>query len=102
MGTIGNNADGNIGYVRDSFFTEGEQDYFEKLMRNPDERRIHFKLARKNAQELFDKAMELIDRVEAGEFNEEQMQKAERAIVHLLAGIEDLQKVLELEREIEL
>ncbi len=97
MGTMGNNEDGNKSLVRDSFFTEGEKEYFEELMKKPEEKKIHNALTKENVQDLFDMAMELINRVEAGEFDEKQMEKVERLIAHLLAAIEDLQRVLELE-----
>ena len=49
------------------------------------------------AESLHTRAINLINRVEAGEFNEEQMVKVEHMIAHYLAAIEDLERVLELE-----
>ncbi len=98
MATVGNNMDGKKSHVRDSFFSsKGEKEYFEKLMQDPKERSIHAKALRMNADTLYKKAMDLINRVEAGEFNEEQMAKVEYMISHYLAGIDDLHKELILE-----
>ena len=46
--------------------------------------------------------MDLIKRVELGEFNDEQLEKVEYAIAHYLSGIEDLHQELILEKTFEL
>lgn len=97
MASIGNNTSGKIAHVRDSYFDSGEKEYLEELLKDPKEREIHQKLMQKNVEILYRKARELMVRVELGEFDEKQMVEAEYKITHLLAGIEDLEKVLELE-----
>ncbi len=67
-------------------------------MRNPKDQRIHAKMLEEKAETLYKKAMDLIKRVELGEFNDEQMEKVEYAISHYLAGIEDLHQELILEK----
>lgn len=69
----------------------------KELLKDPKERDLHAKLLKKDVATLYRKATELITRVELGEFNEEQMVEAEYRITHLLAAIEDLEKVLDLE-----
>lgn len=95
MATIGNNTSAEYARVRDIFFgSEGERKNFENLMQNPNEREIHTELLKKSADELYERAMNLINRVEYGEFNQEQMERVERAIAHCLAAIEDVQLAL--------
>ena len=95
MATLGNNVNPKYENTRKSFFSESEQEYFKKLLKDPKERAIHAKLLRQRAELLHEKAMGLINRVEAGEFNEEQMAKVEYEVSHYLAAIEDLERVLE-------
>jgi len=97
MSSIGNNVSGKIAHVRDSYFDSGEIEYLEELLKDPKEKAIHQKLLNYNAELLYQKAKELMVKVETGEFNEKQMAKAEYQITHLLAAIEDLEKTLILE-----
>lgn len=95
METIGNNTSAEYARVRDVFFgSEGERKNFENLMQNPNEREIHTELLKKSADKLYEMAMDLINRVECGEFNQEQMERVEREIAHYLAAIEDVQLAL--------
>jgi len=100
MSTIGNNISGEKSHVRDSFFDSKEEQYFKKLLSDPKERRLHSKLLKENVDKLYAKACNLIDRVEQGEFTEEEMVNVERAIAHCLAAIEDCEKVLEKELDL--
>ena len=68
-------------------------------MTDREERSLHCDLLRKKADELYAKAMDLIQRVDAGEFNEEKMMRVERVIAHCLAAIDDIE--LTLERELQ-
>jgi len=101
MATIGNNMSGKVSHIRDSYFDSGEYEYLQKLLADPKERAIHEKLLRKNADELYKKAMALIKNVELGKYNEEEMVKIEYMITHLLGAIEDLEKVIMLELDYE-
>lgn len=98
MATGGNNSNMKATELRESFFaSEEEREYFTKLMQDPKERKIHADLLAKSAKELYEKAISLIQRVESGEFNEEQMATVEYTIAHCLAAIEDIYMVLERE-----
>ena len=98
MASVGNNTSGKIAHVRDSYFDSGEKEYLEELLKNPKEMELHQKLLKVNAEKLYAKAQQLMVAVESGEFNEKQMAEAEYQITHLLAAIEDLEKVLILEK----
>ena len=102
MATVGNNTSAKHEQLREAFFTEGEKEQFKKVMSNPKDQRIHSKILEEKAETLYKKAMDLIKRVELGEFNDEQMEKVEYAISHYLAGIEDLHQELILEKTLEL
>lgn len=90
MATVGNNNNGEYSHLRDSFFTKGEEEQFKQRMQEPKEQIIHHSLLKQNVDKLYEKAMDLVQRVEQGEFNEEEMEKVERAIAHYLAAIDDL------------
>ena len=96
MASVGNNVNGKIAHVRDSYFDSGEKEYLEQLLKDPKQKALHEKLLRQDAEKLYEKAAELMTRVELGEFNEKQMAEAEYMITHLLGAIEDLERVLEL------
>lgn len=97
MSTIGNNGNLKFSQTRDSFFTDSEKEFFTKLLENPKERFIHTQLLRQKVESLYERALNLLNRVESGEFNEEQMAKVEHLIAHYLGTIQDFEKVLELE-----
>lgn len=98
MATGGNNSNMNATELRESFFaSEEEREYFERLMQDPEERKVHAKLLSKSAKELYEKALSLIQRVETGEFSAEEMAGVEYTIAHCLAAIEDIYMVLERE-----
>ena len=99
MATVGNNDNQKYADLRDSFFSESEREHFNEVMKNPEERAIHAEMLKQKASELYRKAMDLIVRVERGEFNDEQMEKVEYQIAHYLAGIVDFEKTLEKEDE---
>ena len=67
-------------------------------MKNPNNRTIHEKMLEQKAETLYKKAMVLIEAVENGEFNEEEMAVVEYTISHYLAGIDDLHPELILEK----
>ena len=101
MAIEGNNISGKIAHVRDSYFDSGEKEYLEKLLQDPEQRELHEKLLRQDAEKLYREARSLMQAVELGQFNEKQMAEAEFKITHLLGAIEDLHKVLELELTME-
>lgn len=90
-------ASEKYGLAKEAFFTKGEKKQFKEVMENPEDQQIHADLLKVDAEKLYKKAMKLIDRVESGEFNEEQMVKVEYMIAHLLAAISDFELELTLE-----
>lgn len=95
MATMGNNFNARNDQLKNSFFTPEEQEYFNELMKDPDEKSIHDKLLREDANILCEMVMDLIKRVEQGEFNEKQMEYVERCIAQLLGAVEDAEAILD-------
>ena len=95
MSSIGNNYLRTFSETRDSFFTSEERAFYDELMRNPAEKREHEELKMERVEKLHAKAMELINRVETGEFGEDGMERIEYYLVHLLGAIEDIEKSYE-------
>lgn len=95
--TEGNNFSRKNSQLRDSFLTESELEYFEELINDKkcgkDERRLHSDLLRESADDLCKTAQRLIDRVERGEFNDEEMEYVEYVILHCLKAVEDAEMV---------
>lgn len=90
MASIGNNINADYANTRDSFFTAGEMEYYEQLLRSPYERSIRDNMKKEKASFLHRKAVNLIERAEAGEFTDEEMYIVEKMISHYLYAIEDL------------
>ena len=101
MATVGNNFKAEYANSRDAFFCEVEKAYFEELMQNPKERKINNRFKQHEAEKLHREAKKLIERVENGEFKDDQMEVIEYCIAQLLGGVEDahLEKVKELTLE---
>ena len=102
MATIGNTFKKENTETRDAFFTKSEKEHFEELLKDSAEKEKHEQFLLKGIDKLRAKAEELISRVDAGEFNEEQMQKVENTIAHCLAAVEDLERVLDLGKDLSL
>ncbi|MBE5758374.1 MAG: hypothetical protein E7345_05595 [Clostridiales bacterium] len=98
MATVGNNTSAKFEHLREAFFTKGEKEQFEKIMRHPKNRAIHERMLEQKAETLYKKAMVLIEAVERGEFDEKEMAVVEYTISHYLAGIDDLHPELILEK----
>lgn len=94
----GNNMNKKIAHLRDSFFDSDEKKFFEEFLKDPKEKNIHEKLKKEDAEKLAKMAAHFINRVEKGDFNEEEMVEIEKIIAHCLGAIEDVQ----LERFLEL
>ena len=77
--------------VKKVFFTNGEIEFFRRLLTLPKERNIHFMLRELGSEFLFDNAMQLIDNVEFGIVTEEKMPFVEYKIAHYLAAINETQ-----------
>ena len=98
MATVGNNTSVKYEHLREAFFTEGEREQFEKIMKHTKNRAIYEKMLEQNTDTLYKKAMVLIEAVERGEFDEKEMAVVEYTISHYLAGIDDLHPELILEK----
>ena len=59
MATEGNNMNKEIAETRDAFFSEGERDYFRRLIKSPAERLVHYKLVNKNELTIFERKKQL-------------------------------------------
>ena len=101
MGTIGNNINNDRANARDAFFTKSEKEFFaEFLERNPQATSLFETLKNMDSKTLYNKAMELHERAEAGEFDEEEMKEVEAKVAMLFAAIEDIQKTKDLELDL--
>ncbi|MBO5910298.1 MAG: hypothetical protein J6Q15_02190 [Clostridia bacterium] len=96
MSVVGTD-DAQILHIVQSYFGEGEKAYFAELLKSPKEMKLHQKLSQEDPQILCKKAVELINDIEQGKFNEVEMAEAEYMITHLLGAIDGMQKVNELE-----
>ena len=84
--------------LKQSFLTEDMRAMLGKLLETDEETRKNFyKYSRYKQEELLAKVKELIGRVEAGEFTEEQMADVEYWIALLLAAIKLDQPTMEKE-----
>lgn len=101
MSTIGRNIDGKIADLRDAFFDSHEKDFIIKAYKTPEGRELYAKMLRKSVEDLYNKAKQLINEVELGMYNEEQMREAEVKIAFCLAAIEDVQLAKILEKDID-
>ena len=99
MATIGRNTSKKIADLRDAFFDSHEKDYIEKLYATPEGKALYAKMLRKSVEELYKKAKQLINEVELGMYDEEQMYEAEFKIAFCLAAIEDAQLARILEKD---
>lgn len=99
MATIGRNTSGKIAELRDAFFDSHEKDFIIKAYKTPEGKALYAKMLRKSVEELYKKAKQLINEVELGMFDEEQMYEAEVKIAFCLAAIEDAQLARILEKD---
>lgn len=101
--TEGNNFSRANSELRDAFMTDSEIEYFESLMNDEMtgayERRIHDELLGRKADELCATVRRLIERVDRGEFTQEEMEYVEYVIAHCLSAVKDAENVNALEKE---
>lgn len=84
-----NNINGEAAHLRDTFL-EAEKEYLEYLLKNDSVMNLIRNLNGNYSSDLlFKTAKDLIDRVEAGEFDDEEMKNVEAQITVLLAAIKD-------------
>lgn len=90
MATNGNNINPEHAYLRDCFINEDMQEDLNKLMQDPKNQIIHRILTKRKTSLLYEKAMELIEKVDNGEFTDDQMDQIEKEIAFFLSAIEDI------------
>ena len=101
MATEGNNYKKAYAETRDAFFCDGEKEFFEELMQDPYEKKTNNILKHSTADKRHQEALKLIERVESGEFNEEQMETVEYCLAQLLGSLEDAHIVKVKEKDFE-
>jgi len=92
------NVNGEAAHLRDVYL-EAEKEYVKYLMQFDEVKEMVIGLNHAyNPSYLFQVAQNLIDRVEAGEFSDEEMESVERKLTVLLAAIHDKILLKELVR----
>lgn len=100
MASQGNNISGEIEQATEEFFSVGNRrEFFNELMKNKRERKIHDKLCSIPAEKLYAQAKKIMKDVELGKFNAKEMEEAEHRLVHLFGAIEGMQQVIILEQD---
>lgn len=90
------NINSNAAHLRDVYL-EAEKNYVEYLMQFDHIKELVASINREyNSNYLFEIAQKLIDRVEAGEFSDEEMKEVEGELIVLLAAIHDKILIKEL------
>ena len=97
MANLETNYSEEMARIKNIFLSSGEQEYFDKLLKDPDQRAIHDELIKMDPEYLASRAKIVLDQVENGKINSAQdMQTAEYALVHYFAAIKDIEAACEL------
>ena len=98
----GNNINGNIAFLRDTFLN-AEKEYLEELMKEPKYKRFVEGLNKYDAKKLSLEAIKRVSDIETGRVKEEDLERVETEITLLLASINDCvrEKVMERIKESE-
>lgn len=96
----GNNINGNIAFLRDTFL-DAEKQYLEELMKQPKYKAFIEKLNQYGSKELSLEAIRRISDIETGKVNADDLERVETEITLLLASIQDCvrEKVKEKTKE---
>ena len=97
MSTLGNNISKEIDDFIKEYFIEARVRLFEKLMKDPVERRIHDRLSCQSAEKLYKKALDVLTQLNASHGDYEEEEELEYEFTHYLAAISDLIKIRERE-----
>lgn len=84
----GNNINGNIAFLRDTFW-DAEKQYLKELMKNPEYKALVENLNKYDSKELSLEAVKRISNIETGRVKEEDLERVETEITLLLASIQD-------------
>lgn len=103
----GNNINGNIAFLRDTFL-DAEKQYLEELMNQSKYKEFVKSLNRYSSKDLSLEAIKRISDIETGRVKEEDLEKVETEITLLLASIQDCvrekvkERIKKSEEELEL
>lgn len=90
------NVNGEASHLRDVYL-EAQRDYVKYLMQFEDIRQLVAQInASYDPDYLFEVAQNLVERVDAGEFDDEEMEKVEGELIVLLSAIQDKVLIKEL------
>ena len=93
-----NNYNNEIVRAINLFLTKSEQEYFETLLKDPQEMEIHKALLKMDVDYLTSRAKIVLDQVESGKIKTKQdMQTAEYALVHYFSAIKAKETATEIE-----
>ena len=84
----GNNINGNIAFLRDTFLN-AEKEYLKELMKKPEYKALVENLNKYDSKELSLEAVKRISNIETGRVKEEDLERVETEITLLLASIQD-------------
>ena len=84
----GNNINGNIAFLRDTFL-EAEKEYLKELMKDEKYKAFVEDLNKYGSKELSLEAIRRISEIETGRVKEEDLERVEREITLLFASIQD-------------
>lgn len=87
-------ADTEFKKLRDSFFTPEEVERFNLAMKNPLDRIIHAKLSEQRSYVLYEKASKLINDLENGKYDDENVDSVKIKIAHYLAAHDDVEEFI--------
>lgn len=98
----GNNINGNIAFLRDTFL-DAEKEYLKELMKKPEYKVLVENLNKYDSKELSLEAVKRISNIETGRVKEKDLERVETEITLLLASIQDCvrEKVKERMKESE-
>ena len=78
--------------LKEAFFTPGEMTRWEEIKKDSDQWDVHQTLIRYPFEELLTRAYDVIDSVNAGKYDDKQMEYAENSILHYLAAMNEISK----------
>ena len=90
-----NNFADKITELRNKYFTEDRIYFFEKLMKDPVEYRIHERLTCYTVEKLYKKALNVLSQLNSSHSDYEEVEELEYEFTHYLAAISELVKIEE-------
>lgn len=87
-----NNIDSDISYIRDTFLSS-EMDYLKEILSNYKNRDYIKNLNKFSSDALIDASIKLMDNIDSGVYNKDELEKIEKDIILYLSAIIDKQEV---------